>query len=91
LEHVDGLLPDKDGLLGVSWTPQPGAAEAVTRPREALPAPPREALPAPPREALPAALPGLRPSPRLARPPIPRCRSVSSPLSFRPQAVSSKL
>lgn len=29
--HIDGLLLDMDGVLGVSWTPLPGAAEAVTR------------------------------------------------------------
>jgi HAD superfamily hydrolase (TIGR01458 family) len=31
LDHIDGLLLDMDGVLGVSWTPLPGAAEAVTR------------------------------------------------------------
>ena len=31
LPHIDGLLLDMDGVLGVSWTPLPGAAEAVTR------------------------------------------------------------
>jgi len=31
LTGIDGLLLDMDGVLGVSWTPLPGAAEAVTR------------------------------------------------------------
>jgi HAD superfamily hydrolase (TIGR01458 family) len=31
LDHIDGLLLDMDGVLGVSWTPLDGAAEAVTR------------------------------------------------------------
>ena len=31
LDGIDGLLLDMDGVLGVSWTPLPGAAEAVTR------------------------------------------------------------
>jgi len=31
LDHIDGLILDMDGVLGVSWTPLPGAAEAVTR------------------------------------------------------------
>jgi HAD superfamily hydrolase (TIGR01458 family) len=31
LEGIEGLLLDMDGVLGVSWTPLPGAAEAVTR------------------------------------------------------------
>jgi HAD superfamily hydrolase (TIGR01458 family) len=31
LDHIQGLLLDMDGVLGVSWTPLPGAAEAVTR------------------------------------------------------------
>jgi HAD superfamily hydrolase (TIGR01458 family) len=31
LDHIDGLLLDMDGVLGVSWTPLPGAADAVTR------------------------------------------------------------
>ena len=33
--HIDGLLLDMDGVLGVSWRPLPGAAAAVARPREA--------------------------------------------------------
>ena len=31
LSHIDGLLLDVDGVLGVSWTPLDGAAAAVTR------------------------------------------------------------
>jgi HAD superfamily hydrolase (TIGR01458 family) len=31
LTHIDGLLLDMDGVLGVSWRPFPGAAAAVTR------------------------------------------------------------
>jgi HAD superfamily hydrolase (TIGR01458 family) len=31
LHGIDGLLLDMDGVLGVSWTPLPGAADAVTR------------------------------------------------------------
>jgi HAD superfamily hydrolase (TIGR01458 family) len=31
LDTADGLLLDMDGVLGVSWTPFPGAADAVTR------------------------------------------------------------
>ena len=31
LEHIQGLLLDMDGVLGVSWVPLPGAADAVTR------------------------------------------------------------
>ena len=31
LEGIQGLLLDMDGVLGVSWTPLDGAAEAVTR------------------------------------------------------------
>jgi HAD superfamily hydrolase (TIGR01458 family) len=31
LDHIDALLLDMDGVLGVSWQPLPGAAEAVTR------------------------------------------------------------
>jgi HAD superfamily hydrolase (TIGR01458 family) len=31
LDHIDGLLLDMDGVLGVSWRPLPGAADAVTR------------------------------------------------------------
>jgi HAD superfamily hydrolase (TIGR01458 family) len=31
LDGIEGLLLDMDGVLGVSWTPLPGAAEAVTR------------------------------------------------------------
>jgi HAD superfamily hydrolase (TIGR01458 family) len=31
LDGIDGLLLDMDGVLGVSWTPLPGAAEAVAR------------------------------------------------------------
>jgi HAD superfamily hydrolase (TIGR01458 family) len=31
LDHIEGLLLDMDGVLGVSWTPLDGAAEAVTR------------------------------------------------------------
>ena len=31
LDHIDGLLLDMDGVLGVSWTPLDGAAAAVTR------------------------------------------------------------
>ena len=31
LDTVDGLLLDMDGVLGVSWTPLPGAADAVAR------------------------------------------------------------
>ena len=31
LTGIDGLLLDMDGVLGVSWTPLPGAGEAVTR------------------------------------------------------------
>jgi HAD superfamily hydrolase (TIGR01458 family) len=31
LDHIQGLLLDMDGVLGVSWTPLPGAADAVTR------------------------------------------------------------
>ena len=30
-DHIDGLLLDMDGVLGVSWTPLDGAAAAVTR------------------------------------------------------------
>ena len=26
LDHIDGLLLDMDGVLGVSWQPYPGAA-----------------------------------------------------------------
>lgn len=37
LDGIDGLLLDMDGVLGVSWTPLPGAAEAVTRLHAALP------------------------------------------------------
>jgi HAD superfamily hydrolase (TIGR01458 family) len=37
LDHIDGLLLDMDGVLGVSWNPLPGAAEAVTRLHAALP------------------------------------------------------
>jgi HAD superfamily hydrolase (TIGR01458 family) len=35
LDGIDGLLLDMDGVLGVSWTPLPGAAETVTRLRAA--------------------------------------------------------
>ncbi len=31
LAHIDGLLLDMDGVLGMSWVPLPGAADAVTR------------------------------------------------------------
>ncbi len=31
LDRTDGLLLDMDGVLGVSWQPLPGAADAVTR------------------------------------------------------------
>ena len=31
LDHIQGLLLDMDGVLGVSWTPLDGAAAAVTR------------------------------------------------------------
>jgi HAD superfamily hydrolase (TIGR01458 family) len=31
LDGIEGLLLDMDGVLGVSWTPLDGAAEAVTR------------------------------------------------------------
>jgi HAD superfamily hydrolase (TIGR01458 family) len=31
LDHIEGLLLDMDGVLGVSWTPLDGAAAAVTR------------------------------------------------------------
>jgi HAD superfamily hydrolase (TIGR01458 family) len=31
LDGIEGLVLDMDGVLGVSWTPLPGAAEAVTR------------------------------------------------------------
>ena len=33
--HIDGLLLDMDGVLGVSWRPLPGAAAAVARLRAA--------------------------------------------------------
>jgi len=33
--HIDGLLLDMDGVLGVSWRPLPGAAAAVAKLREA--------------------------------------------------------
>ena len=35
LTHIDGLLLDMDGVLGVSWRPLPGAAAAVARLRDA--------------------------------------------------------
>ena len=31
LSHIDGVLLDMDGVLGVSWTPLDGAADAVAR------------------------------------------------------------
>jgi len=37
LDHIAGLLLDMDGVLGVSWQPLPGAAEAVRRLHAALP------------------------------------------------------
>ena len=37
LDHIEGLLLDMDGVLGVSWVPLPGAAGAVTHLHEALP------------------------------------------------------
>jgi HAD superfamily hydrolase (TIGR01458 family) len=37
LDGIDGLLLDMDGVLGVSWTPLPGAAEAVQRLHAARP------------------------------------------------------
>ena len=35
LDHIDGLLLDMDGVLGVSWTPLDGAAASITRLRAA--------------------------------------------------------
>jgi HAD superfamily hydrolase (TIGR01458 family) len=35
LDRIDALLLDMDGVLGVSWTPLPGAAAAVARLRDA--------------------------------------------------------
>ena len=35
LTHIEGLLLDMDGVLGVSWRPLPGAAAAVARLRKA--------------------------------------------------------
>jgi HAD superfamily hydrolase (TIGR01458 family) len=35
LTHIEGLLLDMDGVLGVSWRPLPGAAAAVARLRTA--------------------------------------------------------
>jgi HAD superfamily hydrolase (TIGR01458 family) len=37
LDHIEGLLLDMDGVLGVSWTPLEGAADAVKRLHDAFP------------------------------------------------------